>query len=87
MKSTNALWQQFDKVFAEANKLWTETDPLMRDAPEHEITPETHHVRFKTKTFGGRVRLARYFSHLALQMLWRGQANLLFKRTKSHTNN
>jgi len=87
VKSTNALWTQFDKVFAEADKLWAEADRLMRDAPEHEITSEAHHVRFKAKTFGERVRLAGYFSRLALRVLWKGQANLNFKRAKSRVQN
>lgn len=87
VKSTKALWAQFDKVFAEADKLWAEADHLMRDIPEHKITPETHQIRFQAKTYGGRVRIAWYFTRLALKMLWKGQANLSFKRAKSHIQN
>ena len=87
VKSTSALWKQFDRVFAEADKLWMEADRLMRDVPEHSITPEAHHVRFKAKTFWGRIRLAAYFGKLALRVLFKGQANLIFKRAKSHVQN
>lgn len=87
VKSTSALWNQFDKVFAEADKLWAEADRLMRDAPEHEITPDAHHVRFKAKTFWGRIRLAGHFTRLALRVLFKGQITLTFKRAKSHVQN
>lgn len=87
MKSSTALWQQFDKVFAEADKLWAEVDHLMQETPEHAVTAEAHHVRFKSKTFWGRIRLACYFNKVALRVLFKGHATLNFKRAKSPVQN
>lgn len=86
MKDADTVWKQFDKVFAEASKLFAEAEHLFET--EHTTNTNAHKIRFSTKTFWQRVKLAAYFNRLALCVIFKGKATLVFKhKVTEHTNN
>lgn len=80
-----ALFRKADVIFAEADKLFAEMDQIFAEARQiharvYVNDPDQHTVRFKSLNWGERIRYSFKFAGMAVTMLFRGAAQVRFKR-------
>lgn len=85
--NTDSIWYHFNRTFEEVDKFFEQRDRLFEEARKahsnvHLDNPDEYTARFRALTAKERAKLAWDFFCMALSMVFRGHATVIFRRRK-----